>query len=211
MSIHDYISYIRRNGQNMDVHVMENNIDFYCGGEETDESNLQINFHELREILEENEEVCEAGCDNGLVITHGYKKGTPFELVEQYFFKSEELKPLFTKIERKVSYSWDEWEFENGYDIRPALETESGIWKLNFDMILSEKLTFEPNPEYDYYALVIDPDSLKYILSEEEDVPFGLLNEIILNHNLEIPENFDKKQTIEYLRNYFKDVSNYLK
>lgn len=79
-----------------------------------------------------------------------------------------------------------------------------GIWKLDFNEdIYLDKLTFTPDPSFDYYAVAIDPDSIKYILNNNEpDVPFGILNEI--------NDNLTKRQVIDLIRLYFADVSKYL-
>lgn len=219
MGIHDYVSYIRKNGQNLNNFKIEYSYLFYVDDtiDDDDSNNLDINYNLLSNVIKNFGESGEHyGKNTGMVITHAYPKGTPQQDIEKLFFRTDLLTPLELRIEEDIEYSWDKWRFDNGYGISPAINSTTGIWKLNFtnntdNEIDFNKLKFIPNPLYDYYAVAIDPDSLKYILSNNElDVPFGLLDEIITNHNIVIDDNLTKRQVIDLVRTYFSDVTKYL-
>jgi hypothetical protein len=225
MGICDYISYVRRNGQNLDEFEFEHPYLYYLDinsskydlddiDRETFKNvNLDINYNLLAKAIENNSDDCNVcGEGEGMIITHMYPVGTLEEDVEKFFFRTDILTPSRLQIDPSVDYRCDDWAFGNGYSIES--DSKTGIWKLDFEqhgnVDLSE-ITFKPIPNFDYYAVAIDPPSLKYILNHNEsDVPFGLLNDIIHNHDIIIDDSLTKRQVIDLVRKYFDDVSNYL-
>lgn len=225
MGLRDYISYIRRNGQELLKYEFELPYLSYINDDIDDNSvsiigiNLDINYNLLSNVikdstLENGSQIFET---SGMVITHVYPKGTSKENIENLFFRTDLLTPTYFKIEPNVEYNSDEWMFNNGYGIIESIYSKTGIWKLGFDNLKDEheidhnKLTFIPDPLLDYYAVAVDTDSIKYILNHDQlDVPFCLLDEIITNHNITINDNLTKKQVIDLVRTYFSDVSKYL-
>jgi hypothetical protein len=206
-----------------------------------EDNNLDVPYVTLRKYFNDSLHSADIDIDgcgerSGIVITHGYPQALVDELGSNYFrtnfFKPDVIKPAFIKVEQP-EYSWDDWGFDNGYSIHSLVSDNGTICLLDptdDDTVDVDQSTLDFTNGLIYFFTTIDMLSYKYLFDDQEDVPFGLLQEILEGSSREYPGAKDefpndvrsklksidltstltKRQVIAEVRAVFADVAKHL-